>query len=197
MRKLGDLTSPWMIVGAGADEASRSVGASSRNRARVLVVRIRQGRRGRGAVAEVARSVPRVDALAVAADAHVRCGVPCRLPARLSTDHPVQQQQLHLPAGGCHEVPGGDVGGAEVERGGLHERTAGVAAGAEARDGRGGVEAVVELHAVRVDALGGMAAWQQPMAAQEPFTRVRARGHAAGHVMYSVPALTDCTYASE
>lgn len=61
--------------------------------------------------------------------------------------------------------------------------TAGVAAGAEARDGRGGVEAVVELHAVRVDALGGMAAWQQPMAAQEPFTRVRARGHAAGHVL--------------
>jgi hypothetical protein len=66
--------------------------------------------------------------------------------------------------------------------------TAGVAAGAEARDGRGGVDAVVELHAVRVDALGGMAAWQQASSpcrrpAQEPFTRVRARGHAAGHVL--------------
>jgi len=133
-----------------------------------------------GAVAEVAAAVPGVDALAVVADAHVRRGVPLGLPARLPTDHPVQQQR-HLAAGGRHEVAGGDVGCPEVERGGLHEH--GVAAGAEARDGRG-VEAVVELHPVGVDAPGDgrLAAAHAGAGAVHQRPGVRARRHASRHV---------------
>ena len=181
------------LVRASAPESSRSVDAGTRNRARVLdstiaalvnisaaALQVWVALVPTRAVAEISRAVSRIHAPAVAADAGVGRGVPHRLPARHLPYHPVEHQR-HLPAGGRHEVAGGDVGGAEVEPRRLDQDR--VAAPAEVSD-RGGVELLLKHHVVRVDPPGdgrlaaahaGAGAVLQPAGA-------RARGHAPGHV---------------
>ncbi|BAS79843.1 Os02g0623766, partial [Oryza sativa Japonica Group] len=183
----------YRLVRASAGESSGSVDTCARNGARVpepalltlaAVEEVGVAVVAGGAVAEVAAAtaVPGVDALAVGADAGVGRRVPLGLLARLVPDGPVEHQR-QLAAVGRHELVGGDVRGAEVERRGFDQH--GVAAAAEPGDRRR-VELLLEGDLVPVEAgrdgrLAAPHAGAGAVLLLQP-ARAGAHGHAPGHV---------------